>query len=238
MKPVRLFVCWILAALSAAMVSSNDLREEVWLNPDGSGRARIEAEMSSAVAGLQGGEAEIRRQIEEMLATQAGFRAPVIEITNGNRKVRVVTRFAFESASDLLVDSTAQGASAKPSRIEHMIGEIEAAQSGWTLRIRRKMNHGKAFPGASMLPTARLDGYNLTTILHLPSRPVSSNANRVENNGQTLIWEQPLSHALRNPAEQQVSIQNAFPWVPVSGIAAAIAITCGFFIFRPTREKR
>jgi hypothetical protein len=226
----RPVVRWILVTLSCAMVSCIDVREEIWIQSDGSGRAAIKAEMSAAIARLHGGETGIRKQIGELLETYPAIRDPRIEITTADGKVRVLTRFSFESATDLMVPPKPPTATPKPTRASHLIGEIQTAQDGRTLRISRSTKPGKAFPGSSLLPSSQFEGYNLTTILHLPSRPLASNANRVENDGKTLVWQQTLAQALKNPAEQQLSLQAPIPWAPLVGTATAVTVTCGLFI--------
>jgi hypothetical protein len=234
----RLVARWIPATLSLAMVSCIDVSEEVWIESNGSGRAAIEAEMSSGIARLHGGEAGIRKQIAGLLETSPAIRDPKIEITTAGGKVRVLTRFSFDSASDLMASPEPQSPSPKPSRASHLIGEIQTVKDGRTLRISRSTNPGKAFPGATLLPASQFEGYHLTTTLHLPSRPLASNAKRVENDGKTLIWEQSLAQALKSPVEQQLSLQSSIPWLPLVGTATALTLTFGLFIRGFRRRAR
>lgn len=71
----------------------------------------------------------------------------------------------------------------------------------------------------------------MTYIMHLPSVPMESNATRVENAGRTLVWDIPLSQALKSPVVTRFKMQIPIPWhlvatiaVPLSGVACATVL--------------
>jgi hypothetical protein len=221
----------LIIAIAACLSSCIDSREEYWLEADGSGRAEITYHLPAAAAAVHGGESGLREMIAGFLKETPEFTNSACEVVIEEMRVRIKINIAFDSA--LALRDIGNGASMKtlPAAATHLAGEVTAGLHGRTLEYIRKISASKALPGAAFLSAAQLEGYRMTYIMHLPSVPMESNATRVENAGRTLVWDIPLSQALKSPVVTRFKMQIPIPWhlvatiaVPLSGVACATVL--------------
>lgn len=169
--------------------------------------------------------------IASFLKETPEFANSTCEVVVEEKRVRMKINIAFDSA--LALRDIGNGASIRtlPAAASHLAGEVTAGLRGRSLEYTRKISASKALPGAAFLSAAQLDGHRMTYIMHLPSAPIESNATRVENSGRTLVWDIPLSQALKSPVVTRFKMQIPIPWslvtaitVPLSGAACAIIL--------------
>lgn len=201
------------------------------MEADGSGRAEITYHLPAAAAAVHGGESGLREMIDGFLKETPEFANSACEVVVEKKRVRMQIHIAFDSALDLRNISNRASIRTLPAAATHLAGEVTAALHGLNLEYTRKISASKALPGAAFLSAAQLDGHRMTYIMHLPSAPMESNATRVENAGRTLVWDIPLSQALKSPVVTRFKMQIPIPWslvtaiaVPLSGAACAIIV--------------
>lgn len=224
-------------ATAGFLTSCIDGREEIWLEANGSGRADVTYTMPAAAALLQGGESGIQHMIEEFLKNTPAISTSSCAVTTEGDRLKIRVQTQFNSALELKDISASSAIKKLPSAANGLTGEIKAEVRGLSVDFSRTMRLGDALPGSQFIPASQLAGRNLTYIIHLPKAAKDSNATRTEDSGRTLIWDFPLSEALKGPITTRLTAPIPIPiWVtaPISilGISLLILIARKF-IRRP-----
>jgi hypothetical protein len=233
-QTVRLFLVVILTAFLGSCI---DCREEIWLKADGSGRAHLTYELPATAAALHGGESGIREMIMDFLKRTPEITSSECEVTTEGDRVRVGVQVGFKSALALKDALAGDSLNSLPGAASHLAGEVSADLRGRTLEFSRSITPGKVLPGSAFLPGPKLAGHRLTYIMHLPVAAEESNATRVENSGRTLIWDLPLSQAVKAPVLTRFRMQVPIPWTLVAAIAVPLCLATGFVLIRFRRSR-
>ena len=228
----------LLTLLTACLLlSCIDGREEIWLNPNGSGRADVSYSLPAAAARFQGGEAGVRRMIGDFLKDTPAITNSSYEVGTEGDRLNIRVQATFESARDLQKVSQGGGQDKLPSSARHLAGEMTVNVDGRTVDFARTIAPGKALPGAMFLPASQFEGRNLTYIIHLPTAATETNATRIDDGGRTLTWDYPLAGAVRNPFTLRFKAKIPIPkWMLASAGAAALA--AGGLVFFACRKSR
>lgn len=192
---LRVLAAICIALLSLAVTSCLDGREEVWLNADGSGRARFTYDIPATAVRLQGGIPGVEKLIDSLLQDFPGSTRSVER--HGDR-LKVEVHLAFSSPDQIEKLGDSVGTSSAPKSFEHLAGIFDVRMHGLSVDFTRTVSPGKALPSA-FIPASEIRGRKLAYILHLPVVPTESTATRTENGGLTQIWETSLSSAMRQP---------------------------------------
>jgi hypothetical protein len=231
-----------LTAIAACclLVSCIDGREEIWLNSDGSGRADVTYSLPAAAARFHGGEQGVSQLLEKFLKNTPALTSSAHEVTTEGDRLRIRVRASFDSALDLQKIPTSGSLSSMPASVNKLAGEVKVGISGRTVDFTRKISPGEALPGAVFMPASQFEGHHLSYIIHLPTEAVESNATRTEDQGRTLVWEYPMSQAIRTPFTTRFKAKIPIPtWLPVAaGIATPLAALLAFVSIRRIRSAR
>lgn len=224
MKRARPWACLLLAVTSFHLSSCIDGREEVWIEPNGSGRAEIQYSLPARAVQMKGGDGAVLAMIRDFIGATPEISASTCEVrTEGDRtRIRVTTE--FDSALDLKNAAESEGLAVLPPSAASLAGVVNARLDGRTLDFSRTIRPADALPGSSFLPDSTFAGHQLSYIIHLPGIASSHNATRTENGGRTLIWDKSLVEAIRAPVVTQFRIAIPIPWKWISAIAAGLAI--------------
>ncbi len=233
MSPLRFIFRLSVIVIAACFCSCIDSREEYWLEADGSGRAEITYHLPAAAAAVHGGESGLRELVAGFLKETPEIANSACDVIIEGKRVRIKINVAFDSALDLREIGNGAAMKTLPAAATYLAGEVTAGLRGRTLEYARKISTSKALPGAAFLSAAQLDGHRMTYIMHLPAAPIESNATRVENAGRTLVWDIPLSQALKSPVVTRFKMQIPIPWSLVSAIAIPLSgVACGAMLLR------
>lgn len=217
MRFLRFAALATIAFTSLLVSSCLDGREEVWINADGSGRADFTYEIPAQAARLRGGVEGVDRLVAELLETVPSASHEVVQEDD---RLRVRVKVAFQSPDDLKSITSSGTKTKNLASFDHMKGIFDVQRSFRTVDFTRTISPGKALP-TIIIPPSELAGRKLTYIVHLPVVPTESTATKVENGGRTLIWERPLSGAVRQPIVVHFKAKIPIPpWL----IAAAAAV--------------
>jgi len=220
-----------LAILSLLISSCIDGREEVWLNADGSGRAELEYEIPAAAARFHRGETGVREMIGKLLKDHPDSR---YEVSTRGDRLKIHVALAFKSAGDLAALTSSATQQKAPASFDHLAGIFDISRSFRTVEFNRTISPGKAFPVA-LVPADQWKNRKLSYTIHLPVVPEESNATRITDGGRTLIWEQPLTTAVRQPILIHFKAKIPIPgWIiaVVGVMILAIAAAAGTWIRR------
>jgi hypothetical protein len=215
----------VAAILTASLVSCIDVHEEMWLNPDGSGRMDFTYSLPASAAKLQGGEVGIHQMIDSFLDHTHQIHCSRCDVTTDNERLTIRFQGSFESALDLLNPSLRKSFENLPSTAQSLIGRIDVQRSGWGLDFSRAIYPNKALPGAIFLPSSQIRGRNLTYIMHLPGTATETNATLVTDAGRTLVWSHSLSQALERPIIQHFKASIPIPWKWIATVAGILTTT-------------
>ncbi len=230
-----------IAAFIALLLSSClDCREEVWLNPDGSGRIDISYTLPAAVAKLQGGEEGIRNMLGKALVANDVIKSPRYEVITLGDRLTIRVRAAFHSALDLKRATGGAEMGKLPSSAANLAGKVEAKLSGRSIAFKRTITAGAALPGAFFMPPSSFKGHQLTYIIHLPIAAKHSNATHTEDSGRSLIWEIPLDKAIQKPVTTEFVAEIPVPkWFIPAAVGSSIFILIFMiYIWRRLRQRK
>lgn len=227
----------LLLSVVVMMSSCIDTHEEYWLEANGSGRAHAVYDLPLAVARMHGGPDGIKNLIDGFLKNTPEIRSSDCIVTTEGERLRVDLRAAFDSALDLKEVATGGAISELPSAASHLAGEITADMQGRSIAFSRKISASKALPGAAFLPDSQLEGHRMVYIMHLPAPADETNATRTEDSGRSLIWEIPVSQAVRAPFVTRFKMAIPIPWAWVTGVAVPFSLA-GFLMIAKVRKNR
>ncbi len=236
---VRHIVRVLTVITACVLVSCIEVREEIWLNSNGSGRGDVRYSLPAAAARFQGGEAGVRRLIGGFLKKTPAITTSSYEVVTDQDRLKIHIQATFDSALDLKVISKGSAMEKLPSSATSLAGEMAVDIHGRTVDFTRTIAPGKALPGAIFLPASQFQGRNLTYIIHLPNAASESNATRVENAGRTLVWEYPLAGAIQNPVSLRFKAKIPIPlWLVVSGVALVFLLAYFALRWKISARKR
>jgi hypothetical protein len=226
MTLIRILTSALLSCIMLAMASCIDGREEVWLNADGSGRADIYYDIPASATRFHGGKQGLDSLIGSWLKDFPSAKKEVLQ--HGNR-LQVRVKLDFKNPDEVSRLADGPGEISAPRSFDHLAGQFKIRKSLTGVDFTRTISPGKAFP-AAFIPAEEFRNRKLTYILHLPVSASESSADRTENGGRTLIWEQPLASAIHKPIVVHFKAELIPSWAIVlvallSGVASVILFT-------------
>lgn len=234
-------LCYLAALLAAPILllsSCIDSREEIWLHPSGGGMAHISVTLPASVITLRGGPDAVASAIDDLLAKHPSIVSVEKNITTAEKRSTIDVSFRFNSALELSSSMSSAASDPKiPAAVRHFMGKTLLYQDGLTLTGERIIDIGKAIPSPLFLPHSQA-GHQLQTILHLPLAPTEHNATRVENEGRTLIWDIPLTAAMRAPHIQRIQVRPSTSLLAAISLTTSILLTATLVIWRKRRNRR
>lgn len=229
----RCFATLLLAFACTLLVSCIEGREEIWLNANGSGRADLSYDIPATAARLQGGAAGVKELLDSLLVNAP---AHTSEVSIEGDRLKVKVQLAFESPGELTRLTSNVSTRKTPSAFKHLSGIFTVDRSWRTIDFTRVISPGKALP-AALIPDSQFRDRKLTYILHLPLVPEESTATRTEDGGRTLIWEQPLANAVREPIV--IHFKGKIPIPPwLTAIAVILCAVAAIFGLKGIQKLR
>jgi hypothetical protein len=236
--PAMRYIFRMLAPVVAVLlVSCIDGREEIWLNADGSGRADITYDLPAAAAGFKGGEDGVRKMLGDFLKSTPALKNPTFEVTTHDGRLKIHVQTSFASALELKDLSKSSSMEKLPSSASGLTGYTTVNVDGLTVDFARTIDAGSALPGSFFLPASQFENRGLSYIIHLPGPAIDSDATRTEDEGRTLIWDFPLTQAIKGPVTTRFKARIPVPtWV--YGSAGAVIFTVGLLAFLTIKKIR
>lgn len=229
------------ATLLCALLLSSclDTHEEIWINPDASGAARIQITMPLAASRLHGGEVGMKKMIEEYLNATPAFSSYALQTSSQDDRLKIDLAITFDNALELQDATSPEALKKLPAGSSHMIGTSEIDFQGLNLVFSRRTELSKAIPGALFFPMSELQGHAQTTIIHLPKAATSHNATSTANGNRTLIWTTPLATAFKGPLETNFTMPLPIPWLNIALVTVLLLILLVSLIyyFRSRKSK-
>ena len=150
------------------MVSCLDCHEEIWLNADGSGKARIEVSIPTQAARIHGGQSGVEKQVAEYLKETPEFRSYDVSVSTKKDRLHIRIAVSFDNAMDLSQTTTGASFEKLPAAARDLAGHADVRFKGLKILYHRRIDLTRAIPGSAWIPHDQLKHHAIETVLHLP----------------------------------------------------------------------
>jgi hypothetical protein len=232
----------LIAACLIALVFSSclDSHEEVWLNADASGTAKVKISIPLAATLIHGGEKGVKSMVVDFMEASPAFTTYTVETSTKKDQIQIDVSITFKDALELTNINSGPAFDKLPSAARDLIGYTKINFHGTDLNFHRKIDLTRAIPGSGFITKEQLKGHGLTTIIHLPKAATSHDAQSSADSGEVLTWNTPIERAFREPLNQSFTMPLPIPWFKVVAILLLIMISIGalfYYIYRRWKMK-
>lgn len=233
---------FLLCTLACLLLNSCfDVREEIWIKADGSGRAELEYVVPSGTFGLVGGESGLREKVQELIDSEPDLHLEELTITSHAGDTTITLKASTDSMVSLIGMQENEIIKTLPESALGFGGEFDVKLEGLAVSFDRRIDLQKALGLASLAISGNQRRQrNLNYTIHLPNKPKTHNATGTGDNGRTLIWEYTLGEALSKPISTNFLVKIPLPWWAYAGAAliAALIIFGGIKAWRRLRTRQ
>ncbi|WP_035613848.1 hypothetical protein [Haloferula sp. BvORR071] len=204
-----------------------DIKEELWVHSDGSGKAELTYVIPASALLVAGGTEGLEKKIRDMMATQPKLRLDALEVKETESGVRVAARISTDSLLALLDLKKNAGGRELPGAAMDLAGNFDVRLIGLDVDFARTVKVREALGLASFgVSKDDREKRKLIYILHLPKPAKESNAMTTEDDGKTLKWEATLGEAMKKPLVTSFRASMPIPPTVWYGLALVlVAIT-------------
>ena len=200
-----------------------EIREELWVHRDGSGKAELTYVVPRSAVALAGGTEGLDRRLRELMATQPKLKLEALSVTEGDTGVTVAATITTDSMFNLMDLKKSEGMRTLPGAATDITGDFDVRMLGLDIDFSRTIKVKDALGlGAIGISTEDRQNRKLAYILHLPKKPKSSNAMVIEDEGKTLKWEVTLGEAMQKPLVTSFRARMPIPMAVWYGTALVI----------------
>jgi hypothetical protein len=219
----------LLAGLSCLLLAACfDIREEVWIERNGAGRAELTYTLPESALLLTGGAAGLEKKVRELVAGQPPLTLDGVAVTVTDGQATVNVRLSTESMLSLLDLQKSDGFQELPQASAEIAGHFDVRLRGLDIDFARTVRVREALGLASLAIGAEdREARRLSYTVHLPKAAKEHNATAVADGGKTLVWESTLGDALEKPVITRFRATMPVPlwvWVAAAFLAGGIAV--------------
>jgi hypothetical protein len=230
----------LLAATACLLVAACfDIREEVWIERNGAGRAELRYTVPESALLLTGGAAGVERKIRELVASQPSLELEGVAVDVKDERATIAVKVSTKSMLSLLDLKKSETFESIPESAANIAGHFDVRLKWLDLDFSRSIHVREALGLASLAVGAEdREQRRLTYIVHLPKAAKEHNATQVADGGKTLIWDTPLGEAMKKPVVTRFRATMPVPryaWAALAGVPAAIA---GIVGWKRTKRRR
>lgn len=217
----------LLAGLACLLLSACfEIREEIWIRADGSGRAELSYVVPTSVAGVAGGQEGLEAKIREGIMAQPKLQLDGVSVQDQDGQTTVRVNVSTKSVLSLRHLDDSPGFQSMPAAAVDMAGKFDVHTSGWNIDFSRTIRMREALGLASMgIRGEDRKNRRLVYIVHLPTPAIETNATKIEDGGKTLTWDSTLGEALQKPVVTRFKARMPIPrsaWLAVGLIGLAL----------------
>ena len=228
---------------SILMSSCLDYEEEMWVNPDLSGRVSMKISVpEEIVRGNTGLERDLTENgLRDELEKIPGVKLESFQSFREAGKVIANAKITFEDVEQL----TRYEQGVAESTAASMLGSIKVTEEGRKVKFERTLN---------TMPKARNDEFakdfltkSLSSLLfsknyisykiHVPSAIITANSQHIDGEEQIVEWKYTLSQAMREPPEMLVEWKKPFPFLMVFVVILTGAASVAFIWWRKANPQ-
>ncbi len=229
----------LIAACLIAFVFSSclDSHEEVWLNADASGKAKVEISIPLAATLIHGGEKGVKSMVVDFMDASPAFTTYTVETSSKKDQLQIDISITFKNALELTNINSGPAFDKLPSAARDLIGYTKINFHGTDLKYHRKIDLTRAIPGSGFITKEQLKDHSLTTVIHLPKAATSHDA-QFAAKGKVLTWSTPIERAFREPLNQSFTMPLPIPWLKIVSIALLIIFLITALIYYVYRRRK
>lgn len=215
-----------------------DIREEVWIERNGAGRAELRYTVPESALVLGGGASGVENKVRELIATQPPLILDDVSVTVKDERATVAVKVSTKSMLSLLDLKKSESFQDLPDSTTNIAGHFDVRLRWLDLDFSRSI-HVKEALGLASLAVGAEDRENrrLTYIIHLPKAAKENNATHVTDNGKTLTWDYTLGDAMKKPVVTRFRATMPVPRYAWAAGAGLFLVISGFAV-RGARRRR
>lgn len=234
------FLTFVIAALGCLLFNSCfDVREEIWIESDGSGRAELNYVIPSSALGLAGGEQGLREETQRVIDSFPDLQLDEFKVTPSGNDSIITLKASTSSILSLLDAKDNEVLKSMSETTSGFAGSFDVKLDGLVVDFDRKIDLQKALGFASLaISNAQRQRRQLHYIIHLPNKAGTHNATQTADGGRTLIWKHSLSEALSSTVSTSFRVKIPIPWWIFAGAALLAALFVWVLIKTYRRRRR
>ena len=230
--------CFLFIAL--LLNSCVEGEEEVWIEPDGSGRLVARYSVPPIALRDLGNPDDFVAMLHKIDAREESIEISELSFVTKDGKAVLKLEASFTDARELL-DLAARNADiimgdegAPPEQVEQMAGSVNFKMDGFTPTFNRSVGLEGLIPKSVK---GLLGRSNFKYTMHLPAKVKETNAHEISNEGRTLSWTFLLKDHLDSPMEMAFTTALPIPWWAWLALAIFVFIIAGL-IWRKLRQSQ
>lgn len=226
--------------LCLVLASCFDIREEIWIHEDGSGRMQFDYAFPSEALLVVGGTEGIEGDLRKIFDAEPDLRLNELTIEPDGDDIHLRIVASTDSLLALRDLKESHAFQALPRASSDLAGTFEVKVRGLAIDARRTIDFQRALGLAALaIGKDQRDRRHVTYIFHLPTPALEHNATRTEDAGRTLVWQRTLGEALDQPLVTQFRTRIPLPWWTWALLVLVIALPAVLIIlWRRRRSAR
>lgn len=233
----------MLGACSLLLSSCIEGEEEIWVNPDASGRVRLEVTAPTLIFSRFGGVEQVIAEAKEGFSTSDNVTLTTIEAVPDGGRTTLKAALAFRDArevGDLLKRFRDPAFPDEKSQEELVVGETELDIGIPDLSFTRSIDVRGLLPPEAQNPmTLRLLGDSqINYRMNLPTAVRTHNADQISPDRRSLEWNVPLQRLLAGPVEMEFTapLPRLTFYFVLAGVLLLIILVASIFIWKRTKR--
>ncbi|MGB6221572.1 hypothetical protein [Haloferula sp.] len=208
------FLTLAITTLGCLLLSSCfDIREEIWIHADGSGRGEFDYSIPASALALVGGEQGLRTKVLSIIESEPDIQLDEFRLTTSGDDVIIKLKVSVGSMLSLIDLQNSAAVKNLPDSASGFIGSFEVGIKGLSVDFRRHVDLKNSLGiGALAISSNQRKARRLNYTIHLPNVATRHNATKTADQGRTLIWEHSLGEALSSPLDTDFQMRIPIPW--------------------------
>jgi hypothetical protein len=229
----------LVLAACLTLAACFDIREEVWIERNGAGRAELRYTVPESALLLGGGAAGTEKKIRDLIATQPSLILDGVSVEVKDERATVAVKVSTKSMLSLLDLKKSDSFQNLPESTANIAGHFDVRLRWLDLDFSRSV-HVKEALGLTSLVVGGGDRENrrLTYIVHLPKAAKENNATQVTDDGKTLIWDYTLGEAMQKPIVTRFRATMPIPRYAWAAAAALLVAIVGVAVWMTKKLRR
>jgi hypothetical protein len=215
---IRRLLLSLLCLPALILTSCVEGEEEVWINPDASGRFMAHYEIPSIALSQMSNPDDMIRALRMIDEKEEGIEITKLSFEKKGSKAILHLKATFKDVRKLLEisdrneDFFAKEAKADPEQMDAIAGVINFGLDGLTPTFTRSVSLDGLFPAMISERPKMLGPSNFKYTIHLPAEVKTHNAHSVSEDGRTVSWTFLLKDHFEQPMEMAFTTALPIPW--------------------------
>ena len=221
------------------LTSCFDIREEVWVHADGSGRAKFDYHFPEQALLAFGGQDRLEARLRETFGNSENLHLERLAIVEDDGDLHLNLEVGIDSMLEMRELSDSPAFRNLPEASREFAGTFDVRVEGLEVSFRRQVDFREAlgFTAFAIGPNQRRDR-GVEIIVHLPVAAAEHDADETADDGKTLVWRRSLGEVLDTPLVTSFRAPVPLPPWLLPALAGAAIILAGGAILLWRRFRR